>query len=151
MVIQVPTPVDEAGERSASPGPADERAALTGPQLARVIDASPVATFVIDISARQIVAVNRASIELLGLAEAEILGRPGAEFVNEQDVAEGLRRRIMNDPDARHPVRTRLRSAAGELPALVWVTAVEGTALAVAQAVPMSEVAASEPGSPDAV
>jgi PAS domain S-box-containing protein len=148
VLIQLPIRSDEGAGRPDSPVPGDERTRLTGPQLARVIDASPVATFVIDISARQIVAVNRASIDLLGLEEREILGRPGAEFVDEHDVAEGLRRRVMADPDARHPVRTRLRAATGELPALVWVTAVDGTALAVAQAVPLSEVAATDGGSP---
>lgn len=118
------------GELSA-PGPG-----LTAPQLAKVIDWSPVPTFVVDIALRQIVCVNRASVELLGIEAEEILGRPGADFVDEQDIAEALRRRVLDDPDARSALRTHLRAPAGDLAVSIWISAVEGTALAVAQAVP---------------
>lgn len=148
VVIRLPHLADDAV--AAAPGSEEARPLLTAPQLAGVVDASPVATFVIDIAARKIVSVNRAAVELLGLEEAEILGRPGADFVDAQEIAEGLRRRVMNDPAARHPVRTRLRTARGEQPSLVWVTAVEGAALAVAQAVALSDVAAVDAGSPEA-
>lgn len=148
VVIHLPTITEESGE--AATESADAGPALTAPQLARVVDASPIATFVIDIAARQIVSVNRASVELLGFEETEILGRPGADFVDEQEIAEGLRRRIMSEPTARHPVRTSLRTVRGELPALVWVTMVEGTALAVAQAAPLREIDAAVAGEPEA-
>lgn len=115
---------------------------LTGAQLGRIVDAAPVATFVIDIAARQVVSVNRASVDLLGVDAADVLGRPAAELLDEQEIADGLRRRIMAEPGARHPLRARLRTSGGEVPALVWITVVEGTALAVAQAVPLAELAA---------
>lgn len=145
--ILLPHLDDDVETAAAEPG--ETGPALTGPQLARVVDSSPVATFVIDIALRQIVCVNRTSVELLGFDEADILGRPGADFVDEQEIAEGLRRRVMTHPHARHPVRTRLRTVDGDQPALVWVTLVEGTALAVAQVVLLSEVEALDSGSPE--
>lgn len=123
-------PAATGGEPSA-PGPG-----LTAPQLAKVIDWSPMPTFVVDIALRQIVCVNRASVELLGIDAEEILGRPGADFVDEQDIAEALRRRVLDDPDARSALRTNLRAPAGDVAVSIWISAVEGTALAVAQAVP---------------
>lgn len=108
---------------------------LTAPQLERILDASPVPSFIIDIAIRQIVRVNRAATELLGLDASQIFGRPGSDFVDEADVLEALRRRVIDEPDAHTGLRTTLRTANGLVRVLVWISPVEGTALAVAQAV----------------
>lgn len=110
-------------------------AGLTAPQLERILDASPVPSFVIDIAIRQIVRVNRAAIELLGVDDSQIFGRPGSDFVDEGDVLEALRRRVIDEPDAHTGLRTNLRTASGPVPVLVWIAPVPGTALAMAQAV----------------
>lgn len=134
LVITLPLPPED-DEIAPSAG-AEPTCGLSGPQLRRVIEEAPIATFVIDIAVRKIVCVNRTSIDLLGFEEQDILGRPGSDFVDEQDVAEALRRRVLDEPNAREPLRTHLRGARGAIPARVWVTAVEGTALAIAQAIP---------------
>jgi len=119
-----------------APDPGEAGSALTAPQLALVIDWSPVPTFVVDIALRQIVCVNRASVALLGVEATDILGRPGSDFIDEQAIAEALRRRVLDDPDASTALHTNLRAPGGDVAVSIWISAVEGTALAVAQAVP---------------
>ncbi len=134
FVITMPAPDD--GEPTPPSADAMVPSGLSAPQLELVVHASPVATFVIDIAVRKIVLVSRAGTELLGIEEQDILGRPGSDFLDAQDIAEALRRRVLDEPDARDPIHTQLRGALGAIPARVWITAVEGTALAVAQAIP---------------
>ena len=122
------------------PLPADpestEPTRLAGAQLQRIVSSAPVACFVIDVPQRQIVDANRAACDLLGLSSSEIVGRPGSHFVAEADIAEALRRRVIDAPDVATALRTTLRGAGGAIAVQIWVSAVEGTALAVAQAIP---------------
>lgn len=133
FVIVLPRGDREPADDSSDDPNAD--AGLTAPQLERILDASPVPSFIVDIAIRQIVRVNQAATELLGLDATQIFGRPGSDFVDEADVLEALRRRVIDEPDAHTGLRTTLRTASGPVPVLVWIAPVEGTALAVAQAV----------------
>ncbi|MEX2293652.1 MAG: ATP-binding protein [Acidimicrobiales bacterium] len=129
-VDELHTPRDHAAESGPTSG-------LTAPQLERILDGSPLATIVLDIAVRQIVRVNRAAADLLGLDESQILGHPGSDFVDHDAVAESLRRRVLDEPDARTGFRTDIRAASGSVPVLIWIAPVDGTALAVAQVVPV--------------
>lgn len=124
-----PEPPPAAPEAAEPPG-------LTGAQLRRVVHSAPIACFVIDVPQRQIVEANHAACDLLGLDLSEILGRPGSEFVAEADIADALRRRVIDAPDVETSVSTLLRGADGAIAARIWISAVEGTALAIAQAIP---------------
>lgn len=92
-----------------------------------------IQVFVLDISTRQIVRANLAACELIGLDEADIVGRPGSDFVDQEAVVESLRRRVLDEPDTHAGLRVELTAPAGPISALAWIAAVEGTALAVAQ------------------
>lgn len=133
LVRDTETPVEEVAPAAHPAEAAGLR--LTAPQLDLVLGSSPVPTFVIDIALRQIVRVNRAGTELLGLPESDILDRPGSDFVDEATIAAALRRRVLDQPDARTALRTTMRTARGDLAVRIWIAAVEGSALAVAQAV----------------
>lgn len=133
--LVITLPADDAGAPDSATADPIVDAGLTAPQLERILDASPVASFVIDIALRQIVRVNRAATELLGLDETQIFGRPGSDFVDEADVLEALRRRVLDEPDANTGLRTNLRTANGAVAVLVWIAPVHGTSFAVAQAV----------------
>lgn len=135
LVIRLDPPVDDAdadadGEPGSSPS-----SRLSAPQLERILEATPIATFVIDLSLREIVRVNEAAMRLLERNEAEIVGHSAREFLDEESVADALRQRLMEEPTANDRVRTLLRTPDGPRPADIWIALVEGTALAVAQAV----------------
>lgn len=132
FVIHLDLPGDDADDGNLPSDSPSSR--LSAPQLERLLDATPIATLVIDLSLREIVRVNAAAIRLLGHDEAEIVGHPAREFLDDESVADALRRRLMEEPTGRDSVRTLLRTPDGPRPAEIWLALIEGTALAVAQA-----------------
>lgn len=112
--------------------------ALEAARYSEFYDRSAVPTMTVDHGRRRIIRVNRAALDFLGLDEAEVLGRPAADFLLEQPTDQALRSRAPRDD---HTIVVReIRTALGPRTVELHVVASGIEGIAFIQAIDLTDV-----------
>lgn len=88
------------------------RPLLDDPAFRRIFEASTLPSLILDAERREIVAVNSACVEFMGLEAADLLGRPGTDFLSDAAPDQVLRSRALRG-DSTRAVRY-VRTKAGQ-------------------------------------
>lgn len=123
-----------------------DRAATTGHE-SELFERSRIATVVLDLNEREIISVNAAAEQLVGLPREEILGRPAADFIDEEVADETLRTRGLRGVTTR-TIRM-IRSETGPRMAEISMTPTAEDGVVFVQLLDLTDLAPETPQSLD--